>query len=339
MGWGAPRSPPESPPRAMTESRPARRGFLRSLVSALVLSALLASVPAAVLLGVAAEPAAAASASLGSVPADVTAYVSGGGLVARLNNVYGPNASGTQGISFDATTKAGPISRVYEWTAGRLANLVTDHPVQLTNNWVVPITIGDKSVGLATIWINPQTVQPELAEFTPDAALGTALTTVPATAALVRDTSTGAWLALDGSTVTPLVAGRSGLTTPAPVASLTLSTSPATPAPAASEPHTGLALAIGLVGLIVVVIVVALLVPRGRRARGTRRAAVQDAAAATAGTTSVAEPTSEVESPEPPVTTPAAAKTPASRVISSKVSSDDGGRKTCRLSKTSFGMQ
>jgi len=137
-----------------------------------------------------------ASASLGSVPAEVTAYVTSGAMVARLNDVYGPNASGTAGITFDDTTKPGPISRVYEWTADRLANRPTDHPVQLTNNWVVPITIGGASVGLATIWINPQTVAAELAEFTPSAELGTALTTVPATAALVRDPATGAWLAL-----------------------------------------------------------------------------------------------------------------------------------------------
>ena len=87
-------------------------------------------------------PATAASASLGSVPADVATYVSDGSMVARLNDIYGKNAAGTAGISFDATTQAGPISRVYEWTADRLANTKTDHPVQLTNNWVVPITIG-----------------------------------------------------------------------------------------------------------------------------------------------------------------------------------------------------
>ncbi|MBW8872824.1 MAG: hypothetical protein JF618_11935, partial [Leifsonia sp.] len=174
-------------------------------------------------LGFALAPAAPASASLGSVPAEVTAYVTGGAMVTRLNDVYGPNASGTAGISFDDTTKAGPISRVYEWTAVRLANHATDHPVQLTNNWVVPITIGGASVGLATIWINPQTVDAELAEFAPSAALGTALTTVPPTAALVRDTTTGAWLALADGEVTPLIAGKSGLTGPVPVGSLKLS--------------------------------------------------------------------------------------------------------------------
>jgi hypothetical protein len=223
-------------------------------------------------LGSALVPAAAASASLGSVPAEVTAYVSSGAMVARLNDVYGPNASGTAGITFDDTTKAGPISRVYEWTADRLANHATDHPVQLTNNWVVPITIGGASVGLATIWINPQTVDAELASFDPSAALGTALTTVPATAALVRDPATGAWLALADGKVTPLVAGKSGLTKPVPVSALKLS--PTTAAPiATTEPNTGLALAIGIVGLIVIIIIVALLLPRGRRAAKKKVAA------------------------------------------------------------------
>jgi len=172
----------------MSSSPAPRRGArLRGLGALAAVIALAAGT-----VGLTLAPAGVASASLGSVPAEVTAYVTGGAMVARLNDVYGPNASGTAGIKFDDTTKAGPISRVYEWTADRLANRPTDHPVQLTNNWVVPITIGGASVGLATIWINPQTVGAELAEFAPSAAIGTALTTVPATAALVRDPATGA---------------------------------------------------------------------------------------------------------------------------------------------------
>jgi hypothetical protein len=248
----------------MTRPPSPRRGaLLRARAGLAVVIGLAAGV-----LGLALVPAAAASTSLGSVPAEVSAYVSSGAMVARLNDVYGPNASGTAGIKFDDTTKAGPISRVYEWTADRLANRPTTHPVQLTNNWVVPITIGGKSVGLATIWINPQTVDAELADFAPSAALGTALTTVPAAAALVRDPVTGAWLALADGKVTPLVAGKSGLTGPVPVSSLKLA--PVATAPiATTEPNTGLALAIGIVGLIVIVIVVALLLPRGRR--GTKK--------------------------------------------------------------------
>ena len=246
----------------MTSTPAPRRAARRRALSALGAMIALGAGVAGLTLGAAG----AASASLGSVPPEVTAYVTSGAMVGRLNDVYGPNASGTAGIKFDDTTKPGPISRVYEWTTDRLANRQTDHPVQLTNNWVVPITIGGKSVGLATIWINPQTVDAELADFLPSAALGTALTTVPEKAALVRDTTSGAWLALADGTVTPLVAGTSGLTGPVPVGSLKLS--PASPAPGAtSEPNTGLGLAIGVVGLIVIVILVALLLPRGRRAK------------------------------------------------------------------------
>jgi len=281
--------------------------------------------------GLAVGAAPTASASLGSVPAEVTAYVTSGAMVARLNDVYGPNASGTAGITFDDTTKPGPISRVYEWTADRLANRPTDHPVQLTNNWVVPITIGGASVGLATIWINPQTVAAELAEFTPSAELGTALTTVPVTAALVRDPATGAWLALADGTVTPLIAGKSGLTGPVPVDSLKLA--PASPAPTATtEPNTGLALAIGIVGLIVIIIVVALLLPRRRR--GNRSSRADEAVApthpataepataepataepATAEPATTVEPTPAPSTPAPsePATKPATARTSASK--------------------------
>lgn len=274
---------------------------------------------AAGMLGLTLAPAGAASASLGSVPAEVTAYVTSGAMVARLNDVYGPNASGTSGIKFDDTTKEGPISRVYEWTADRLANKATDHPVQLTNNWVVPITIGGKSVGLATIWINPQTVDAELAEFAPSAALGTALTTVPATAALVRDTTTGAWLALADGTVTPLVAGRSGLTGPVPVGSLKLAP-PAPASPSTTEPNTGLALAIGVVGLIVIVIVVALLLPRRRRASKNPQPATAPEAEPAA-----AQPASEQAADAP--ATPAPAK-PAART-------SPGARPSGRTSTTS----
>src|SRR4051812_32119169 len=83
-------------------------------------------------------PAQTAAASVGSVPPEVTKYVSDGSLVERLNDLYGLDASG-DGIDFDETTKPGPISRVWTRTDERLAGEPTEHPVELTNNWVVPI--------------------------------------------------------------------------------------------------------------------------------------------------------------------------------------------------------
>ena len=75
---------------------------------ALLLAAALVAAPAA------------ASASAGSVPPEITAYVTGGGLVERLDDVYGDNGAG-EGIDFDDTTTPGPISRVFRWTDARLA--------------------------------------------------------------------------------------------------------------------------------------------------------------------------------------------------------------------------
>jgi hypothetical protein len=254
----------------MSDPRAPRRGFRRAGGRAVPL--LLAGMVAALALG----PATAASASLGSVTAQVAAYVADGGMLARLSDVYGKNAAGA-GIDFDATTKAGPISRVFEWTAARVSSPKTDHPVQLTNNWVVPITIADKPIGLATLWINPQTVAPELADFVATPALATAMAAVPATSALVRDTTSHAWFALAEGTVTPLVAGTSGVSRPTPVGSLKLSDGTA-PVIAPSGSNSGLGLAIGAVGVVVVVIVVALLVPRRRRPKAAV-VAVPDAAA------------------------------------------------------------
>ncbi len=262
-------------------------------------------------------PAGVANASLGSVPAQVSAYVSDGELVARLIDIYGKNASGTAGLPFGDTTTAGGITRVYEWTPDRLANQKTVHPVQLTNNWVVPISIGDKPVGVATIWINPQSVLPELAEFDPNVALATALPTVAASAALVRDNVTHAWFALADGTVTPLVAGSSGVTTPAPVASLKLSASASPPASTAGGPNTGLGLALGIVAVIVVILLLALLFSLRRRPSTDSELPVDSPAPGVEPDSSVAPVETPVRSrqarsaqsaPTSPVTKPATSK-------------------------------
>ncbi|MBW4031580.1 MAG: hypothetical protein HIU88_02820 [Acidobacteria bacterium] len=315
----------------MTDS-PSRRAPTR--VRVVLLRAAAAVLAAGIIALPAVFSAATASASLGSVPSEVSAYVANG-MVARLNDIYGKNAAG-EGIDFTASTEAGPISRVYEWTAVRLKDQATDHPVQLTNNWVVPITIGGKAVGLATIWINPQTAAPELASFDPTPALATAMAAVPATAALVRDNATHAWLALDGGTVTPLVAGSSGLTTPAPVASLKLAA--VASGAAAATTNTGLPVVTGIVALFVLLTAVALLVSRGRPPRVTRVVAPADVAGVApepgplvgpetpGGSDPLAAPATprpaRMPKPPSPVTTPAGSKQggrpPASAAASPK---------------------
>jgi len=200
------------------------------------------------------------AAATGSVPAEVSAYVGSGALVARLDDLYGQDAAGG-GIDFDDTTKAGAIVRVYGWTPDKLEGRPTDHPVELRNEWIVPITIADAPVGVATVWINPGDAAPELAEFVADAELAVALSAVPSDAALVHDDASSAWFALAAGVLTPLVPGTSGLETPAPVDDVAIL--PPEPAAATADPaaDAGIAIAIGVVVLLVLVAVAALVIP------------------------------------------------------------------------------
>lgn len=222
------------------------------------------ALPVAALLAVA--PAFAAHAE-GSVPSEVATYVADGSLVRQLDDVYGVGASG-DGIDFDpATTKTGTIERVAQWSAALLAGEDTDHPVDLLNEWIVPITIADAPVGVATVWINPASVAPDLASFTAGEELATALSAVPDGATLVRDDASTAWLALaDDGTVTPLVPGSTGLSTPVPLDDIAI----IPPSAAAGEPGdatAGVGLAVTVVLVLFAIIVVALVIPvvRGRR--------------------------------------------------------------------------
>jgi hypothetical protein len=204
----------------------------------------------------------------GSVPSEVAAYVADGSLVAQLNDVYGVNAEG-DGIDFDETTKPGVIERVHVWSEEFRAGQETDHPLDLLNEWIVPITIAEAPVGLATIWINPATVRPELASFDADPDLATALSAVADGSSLVHDVESAAWLALaaDG-TLTPLVPGSTGLSTPVPLEDVAVLPASGA-APTGGDPGTGVGLAIAVVLLLIVVIVVALIVPGLRARKGT----------------------------------------------------------------------
>lgn len=203
------------------------------------------------------------------MPPEVTAYVTDGSLVVRLDELYGLDASG-DGIDFDETTKPGPISRVWVWTAEVYSGEPIEHPVELTNNWVVPITIGDEPAGIATVWINPELEAPELAEFDADPEAAVALAAVPEAAQLVRDDVSDSWFALQDGILTPLVPGRSGLETPTPLDEVAL-VMPEGPEPAdTGESQPGLVLAIGVLVLLVLVIGVSLFVSsrRGKPAVG-----------------------------------------------------------------------
>ncbi len=200
-----------------------------------------------------------ASASAGSVPPEVTRYVTTGPMVERLDDVYGPNADGTKGVDFDATTKPGPISRVWVWTAERRAGKPTADPTRMTNRWVDPVTVAGHPIGVATIWINPDLDAPELAEFQADPAAAVALAAVPASAQLVHDTVSRAWLALAAGVVTPLVPGSTGLSTPVPVDEFAIEPAAAAASDELSDP-TGWAIGgtafVVLIALSVVVLVI-----------------------------------------------------------------------------------
>jgi hypothetical protein len=202
-----------------------------------------------------------ASASVGSVPPEVRAYVTGGGLVERLDDIYGEDADGA-GIDFDDTTTPGTISRVFLRTDARLAGDLEGKPARMANEWAVPVVIAEHPVGVAIVWINLDTEQPELAEFTADPDAASALAEVPDAAQLVRDPATGAWFALEDEVATPLVAGSSGVREPTPVDELRLVA--ATPEPAASTADPGFGLAIAVAALLFAAIATLLVVQRVR---------------------------------------------------------------------------
>jgi hypothetical protein len=205
----------------------------------------------------------------GSVPSEVAAYVTSGALVAQLDDVYGVNAAG-DGIDFDEATEPGVIERVHVWSAEQLAGEETEHPLDLVNEWVVPIFIDEAPVGLATIWINPATVDPELASFEADPDLAAALSEVEKGASLVHDVPSAAWLALaDDGTLTPLVPGSTGLSTPVPLDDVALLPAPSNGTPPSGDPGTGVGFAIAVVLFLLVLIVAILVVPTLRAKKST----------------------------------------------------------------------
>jgi hypothetical protein len=280
-----------SRPQSPLESRPRMTRF-RSVLAATI-AALLVFVPTSLARAENSAP------TEGSVPSEVTAYVADGSLVAQLNDVYGVNAEG-DGIDFDETTKPGVIERVHVWSAELRDGEETDHPLDLVNEWIVPISVADSPVGLATIWINPATVRPELALFQADAELATALSAVADGSSLVHDVESAAWLALaaDG-TLTPLVPGTTGLSTPVPLDDVALLPSSGGAGTSGGDPGTGVGFAIAVVLLLLIVIIVALVFP-GLRAKKTPDAADADAdaeadAETDTGTDADAEPTAQLE--------------------------------------------
>ena len=186
-----------------------------------------------------------ASATEGSVPAVVTAYITTD-LVDDLNEFYGESANGA-GLEFDESTTFSPADRIFAFTDDEKTD------VEPLNEWETRVTISKQLIGLAIVTIDARTSEPQLASFEKSADLATALNDLPAEGALVRDSVHNAWLLVDGDTSTALFSGT--------VAEEPVSTA------AFPTPLIGLG-----VGLLIVILVVALeiFMPTWR-GRGRRR--------------------------------------------------------------------
>ena len=244
------------------------------------------------------------------IPEQVAAYFEDG-LIPRLIDLYGSVDGTNTGIDFDATTTVGPISRVLEWTLDFLAGKQTDSPTQLTNNWVASVSVRDDLIGLATVWINPSSDEPELATFDPP-QLARALAAAPAQSLLVNDHAHSAWFAIDADALTPLVAGISGVTaqtTPdAYQRSIATVTSPAVPDGAPS----GLAVAAIVLGVVILALAVFILLPDSRRRKQTE-AEAPEAKEPEPAPKPAPEPAAEKPKPKPKPKAKAKAKKPVTK--------------------------
>jgi hypothetical protein len=202
------------------------------------------------------------------VPSVVAAYAADpGGLVARLDDLFGVGATGS-GLDFGDTAKVGELDRVFVWRADFLAGVTGPNPIKRVNEWTATVTIADKPVGVATIWINPAGDVPDLANFAAGASIGAAFAGIPATAALVHDPLRSAWFTLEGNDLAPLVAGDSGLESATTLSAYQGLIADAGRSVAPVEaPNSGAMNSI-IVIAIAVVAVVGLVLVLGRRSRG-----------------------------------------------------------------------
>ena len=250
------------------------------------------------------------------VPENVGQYFASG-LVPRLVDLFGAKAGSE--VVFDSATKVGGIRRVLSWTTAFLSGAKTDEPTRLTNTWVAPVTAVDGTIaGVATVWINPASDQPELADFSSGPALATALGLAPTGTLIIRDDSRSAWFATDGSILTPLVSGSSGVsaaTTPADYQRQFLLVAPVTAEPAANR---GLLIAVFVLGIVVVLLAVFVLLPVGRRRVRAKVALISEPVTTSAPPPVTESAPSVMVAVIPAAAKPAAAKPAAKRPAAAK---------------------
>ncbi|MBX3100374.1 MAG: hypothetical protein KF761_12440 [Salinibacterium sp.] len=209
-----------------------------------------------------------ASATEGSIPVEVSAFVTEpGGLIASLDDFFGPGIGG-KGIAFDESTEFGRIDRVFQFSPAWLAGESTDQPVSLENRWTVPVSVGGNSIGVAIVWINPNTVRPQLADFEPDSAFAAALASIDDGVYLVNDEARGAWFVLDQPRLLVVVRGSSGVASQIPLASYQAQVTAPTGAVAPGDPlNLGSVLSVGTIVAVSLVVILVLLVPMAWRRR------------------------------------------------------------------------
>ncbi len=296
--------PTSQPPRSAPEP-PTSRGPWRRVIAGSLLA-----------LGIAIAGGPAAAASQGSVPADVVAYAEDpDGLLARLDDLFGVDAGG-DGIEFDETAAVGQLNRVFVFTPAFLAGEPTETPVERANEWTAPIELREEPLGLATIWINQSTVDPELADFVGDPEVAIALADVPADAYLVRDSPHDAWFTLVGEDLTPLVPGSTGLDDPTTLAAYQgrLADEQAAVEPAQRSQVPALAVTVIVVSALIVVAVIVLPLVRarahGRRARASGESEPEAEVETETETETETEPEPEPEPDPEPEATPLPEPTP-----------------------------
>lgn len=245
------------------------------------------------------------------VPEQVSSYFATG-LVPRLTDLFGAKAGAE--VVFDNTDKVGAIHRVLSFTTAFLAGAKTGGPTELTNNWIAAVTTSDGTVaGLATVWINPASDLPELADFAQGPRLANAIADAPKGTLIIRDDAHGAWFATDGTTLTPLVSGTSGVVAPITPVAYQRQFSLVSPAETDAGPNGALLIAVLVLGVVVVLLAIFVLLPdRRRRSRATPAPLVEtlDAPAGSASVVARAEPDGLVPAPaEPDDLAPAPADT------------------------------
>lgn len=210
----------------------------------------------------------AASATEGSVPAEIAAFVAEpDGLIASLDDFFGPGVGG-KGIAFDDSTEFGRVDRAYVFSPDWLAGEQTDQPVALANRWTVPVSVSGDPIGVAIVWINPATVRPQLADFLPDGTFAAALADLPDDGYLVNDEPRAAWFVLEQPRLLVLVRGSSGVGSEVPLTTYQARVTDAEESTAQSETvNLGSALSVGTIVAVSLGVILVLLVPIAWRRR------------------------------------------------------------------------